>query len=404
MKLDILVLCTYPIDTPRHGGQIRVSKIVNHYRQAGFQVEVVGVLGSDNYPVSAGFEPSPPIGELAKILENPFLMEDVAISQLYESHDQYFSNLAKQIKKVPGLIHVEQPWLFGFAQRYIKEKLSHRCRLIYGSQNIEYQLKAAILKSYFTVEQVVQCEQQVKQLEMRAVTEADGVVCVSQHDLEWLRRYTQKPIVLAPNGVSEWQVTEQGIDEANQVTCHQKFALFCASGHPPNVKGFFDLFGGGFGAMNNSETIVIAGGASTAIGSGDRVHQSAKLAARITLAGLVSDSCLSGLLHTAHCIVLPITQGGGTNLKTAEALWSGRHIVATTTAMRGFEVFIGQQGVHVTNNPAIFKQQLRKVMAAPPLELNQLDHESRAIVLWEQCLKPLSLFITKIAQEQHNEG
>ncbi len=101
---------------------------------------------------------------------------------------------------------------------------------------------------------------------------------------------------------------------------------------------------------------------------------------------------------------MPITQGGGTNLKTAEALWSGRHVVATTTAMRGFEVFIGQQGIHVTNNPAIFKQQLRKVMATSPLELNQLDHESRAIVLWGHCLKPLGSFITKIAQEQHNEG
>jgi hypothetical protein len=32
---------------------------------------------------------------------------------------------------------------------------------------------------------------------------------------------------------------------------------------------------------------------------------------------------LEGLLDGAQCIVLPLTQGGGTNLKTAEALWSG---------------------------------------------------------------------------------
>jgi len=398
MKLNILILCTYPIDTPRHGGQIRVKKIVDYYRQAGFQVEVAGVLGSASYPASVGFDPSPSINELAKILDNPFLMEDVAIAKLYKANDKYFSSLAKQIKQVPDVIHVEQPWLFGFAQRYIKEKLNNRSKLIYGSQNIEYQLKASILKTYFITDEVTQREKQVKQLEMHAITEADGIVCVSQHDLEWLTQQTQTSVVLAPNGVSEWNVTEQSIDEANQITKHQKFALFCASGHPPNVKGFFDLFGDGFGAMNHNEKIVIAGSAGYAIEGDERVHQSAKLAARVAIAGLVSDSCLSGLLHTAHCIVLPITQGGGTNLKTAEALWSGKHIIATTTAMRGFETFIGQQGINIADTPAIFKQQLREIMARPPLVLNQPERESRAIVLWEQCLSPLSPFMTKIAQ------
>ncbi len=396
MKVKILVLCTYPIDEPRHGGQIRVRKIVDNYRQSGFQVEVAGVLGSDSYLVSDGFEPSPPPEALAKILDNPFLMEDVAIAQLYAKDEKYFNSLAKKIKQVPDIIHIEQPWLFSFAQRYNKEHLRANAKLIYGAQNIEYQLKDAILKPYFSTEQVRLRKEQVKKLEMSAVTGADGVISVSKHDQEWLTKQVQVPVILAPNGVSQWQITAQSIDEANQITQHQKCAFFCASGHPPNVTGFFDLFSDGFGSLDKQQKLIIAGGAGHAIERDERVYQSVNLAASVTIAGIVSDTCLSGLLHIVHCIILPITQGGGTNLKTAEALWSGHHIIATSTAMRGFEGFIEQQGVHIADTPAMFKQQLRRVMQAPPLKLSQQDRASRASVLWEQCLKPLETFIRNL--------
>ena len=55
-------------------------------------------------------------------------------------------------------------------------------------------------------------------------------------------------------------------------------------------------------------------------------------------ASRLSSSC-------AHALILPITQGGGTNLKTAEALWSGRRVVATPQAMReASEAFIDHAG------------------------------------------------------------
>ena len=160
------------------------------------------------------------------------------------------------------------------------------------------------------------------------------------------------------------------------------------------MAGFFDLFGDGFGCLSADQRLVIAGSAGPAIADDARLHTSARLAQSIVVPGMIDDPCLSGLLDTAHCIVLPITQGGGTNLKTAEALWAGRYIVATTTAMRGFEQFIGSPGVLVSDQREEFKQNLRFAMQAPPLQLSHAEREKRGVVLWSQNLKSLSPFIT----------
>ena len=394
--MKILILCTYPIDVPRHGGQIRVSNLADYYQKAGFQVEVVGVSGSESYPESKGFDDFPGASVLASVMENSFLMEDVAIGQLYEANDKYFSSLANRIKQIPDIIHVEQPWLFAFAKRFIKEKAAQQVKLIYGSQNIEYKLKESILNSYFNSSEVAQRVEQVKRIEMQAVKSADGIICVSENDLQWSAKQTGTELLLVPNGVNQWEATDQGIVEANKITRLRKFAFFCASAHPPNMHGFFDMFEQGFGSLSSHEVLVVAGGAGKAISNDPRIKQSARLADSVIPAGMVSSSCLSGLLDTAHCIVLPITQGGGTNLKTAEAIWAGHHIVATSIAMRGFEQFIDKPGIYIADSATEFKQKLRQAMQMPPLKIEAAERERRKVVLWEQCLKPLKAFITKL--------
>lgn len=394
--MKILILSTYPIETPRHGGQLRVRNLVNHYQEAGFSVEVAGVLGSDTYPVSKGFDTFPGSFALSSMMEHTFLMEDVAIGLLYASNDQYFSQLADRIENIPDIIQVEHPWLFGFAQRYIKERSEGGIKLLYSSHNIEYKLKASILSTYFLPEQVANSVALVKKMETQAVKDAEGTLCVSENDRGWVAQQTSCQTVLAPNGVSSWKASEEGIDEANYITQQQKFVLFCGSAHPPNTTGFFELLGEGFGSLSHGEALVIAGSVGTAIESDPRVLKSARLAEDIVIAGQVSDTCLSGLLETAHCIILPITQGGGTNLKTAEAIWTGCHIVATPIAMRGFEPFIGSIGIHVVDNTMAFKQKIRDVMRAPPLKIDKKERVRRRIVLWEACLQPLNTFITRL--------
>jgi hypothetical protein len=397
--MNILVLCTYPIQEPKHGGQLRVRNIADAYTAAGHKVQVRGVLGSAQYEAQSGFLPCPTQDQLTPIMANSFLMEDYAIGHLFAHNDKHYNQLAALISMRPECIHVEQPWLFAFAQRYMATH-NIKAHLIYGSQNTESRLKKEIVASYMGDEVAQQHAQLIETVELQAITQADTVVCVSESDQTWAQARTKRPILLAPNGVKPWQSQAAGQKEANLLTQGHRYALYCASAHPPNMKGFFDIFGGGFGSLKPDEKLVIAGGAGFAIAGDVKVHKSPKLAEKICLAGLVSQPCLEGLLDQAACIVLPLTQGGGTNLKTAEALWSGRHIVATTIAMRGFEHFMNAKGVQVADEPAEFKRALRKAMSAEPIQLSPYEQDQRRTVLWEHCLSTLVQHVNQIGLQK----
>lgn len=386
--MNILLLCSYPIENPKHGGQLRVRNIVDAYRRAGYSVEIVGVLGSEHYEKEDGFLPFPGVALLTTILQNPFLMEDYAIGRLFSQNDHQYKRLAAMVRSVPDVIQVEHPWLFAFAKRYI-ENSGLNVSLFYSSHNIECTLKKDIVSTYLGAEVANNYYKLINEVEVEAIDGADVISCVSDSDAQWLRSKTVKPVVLAPNGVKAWRATNIGKQEAMAITKGNRYALYCASAHPPNMTGFFDIFGGGFGSLKPDEHLVVAGGAGWAIAGDHRVHQSAKLTEKVVVAGLVSQPCLEGLLDEAHCIVLPLTQGGGTNLKTAEALWAGKHIVATSVAMRGFEQFIGANGVVLANDATSFKRALRLAMASAPIKLTEKDVAERRSVLWDDCLDPL---------------
>lgn len=386
--IKILILCTYPIKAPRHGGQLRVRNIVDAYLSQGYHVEVAGVLGSEHYESEDGFLPFPKASTLINQIAKPFLMEDYAIARTFADETIHYQKLAATIRSKPDVIHIEQPWLFGFAQRYVS---AHQLatKLIYGSQNIEWRLKQEIASSYLDTDTAKHYADLVSTMEMNAIAGADTIACVSESDAQWIKGRTSKPVVLAPNGVKAWHTTTAGDKEASNISQHHRYALYCASAHPPNVTGFFDTFSGGFGSLKPDEKLVVAGGAGWAIAEDLRVHKSAKLAEKVVVAGMVSQPCLEGLLDGAHCIVLPLTQGGGTNLKTAEALWAGKHIVATSIAMRGFERFINSRGVHLADDSVAFKRALRTAMDSEPVKLSTEEIDSRRSVLWDSCLDPL---------------
>jgi hypothetical protein len=358
-------------------------------------VDVVGVLGSPDYECEDGFLSFPGMDRLGVIIDNPFLMEDYAIGELFVKNNEYYEKLISKVKNTPGLIHVEQPWLFLAAQKF-QQTAAQDAKIIYSSQNVEWRLKQEILSSYFDAETAKSNANLIRAVELNAAASADALVCVSEGDAQWHMEQTGKKVVVAANGVKPWHPSPQGSQEAKAITHGSRYVLYCASGHPPNLTGFFNIFSGGFGSLKPDELLVVVGGVGQSIKQDPRLHSSAKLAERLVVAGVVSQECLDGLLDGAHCIALPLTQGGGTNLKTAEALWSGKHVVATSVAMRGFEGFVGEKGVQIADTPSQFKRAIRKAMASVPIKLNQEELNFRRLVLWESCLSPLSALIESI--------
>lgn len=397
--MHVLILSTYPAENAAHGGQHRLKNIIASMEAAGHTVQSCGVLGSTGYPAAKGFVPFPGHTPLARYIRNPMLMEDWAISQLFSDDAKYFAQLARMIDTKPDVIFCEQPWLFGFARKWIAQKGGKaRIKLVYGSQNIEYRLKRDIVETYYGEDVAEECAKLVRAAEVEAAAAADLIVAVSQHDADWLAKEGFGKAIVAANGVVDRRARLDDVNASNALTGGAKFALYCASAHPPNMKGFFDIFGNGAGCFPPGTRLVVAGSAGHSIMQDEKFHRTAGLASVYIDAGIVSEEQLTGLLATAHTIILPITQGGGTNLKAAEAIWAGSHVVATAKAMRGFEPFMKARGITVADEPPAFLAAIRDAFAAQPVQLAPLDRKARSSVLWSASLKPLVDAINGLGQ------
>jgi glycosyltransferase involved in cell wall biosynthesis len=396
---NVLVLCTFPFANASHGGQVRLENLVRMFKNHGAKVLVAGVLGGDHYDQSPGFVDYPGSQLLTKYIPNPFLMEDWAIGRLFDDSDRHISALRYLIDTVPDIIHVELPWLMRFALRLRDEK-GWNCPVIYGSENVEHELKRRILNHYVSMRASELCADLVFEMEVEAIKSADAVVCVSNSDLSFCKSHTDLPIILAENGVDEVRPAASDIAEGHRFTNAHKYCLYTASAHPPNVVGFFEMFPSGLTSLKPYERLVIAGSVGASILEHEKAKHMPRLGAGSIVTDIVTSSCLRGLNHNAHAIVLPITEGSGTNLKTAEALWAGVHIVATTKAMRGFESFIGTPGVIVCDKPLEFQLALRKVMDLPRLVLSQSELKQREAVLWRNTLKDYSDYVSGLVSSR----
>ncbi|WP_194919559.1 glycosyltransferase [Novosphingobium sp. NBM11] len=387
--VKILCLSTYPVEEPMHGGQHRLRNIIDLLAEVGHEVYSVGVLGSPTYPSSPYFLEYPGRETLSSMVEYLDLMEDFAISELFSKNDTFFKRLANLIPKTPDVIYCEQPWLFSFAKKYA-QKFSHTPpSLIYGSANIEHNLKYGIINSYFGEDRAIYCSEMVRNCEVYASKNADLVFSVSKSDIIWLSEFSKREPILAPNGVIDRIAGMTDIMAANTITQGRQFALYCASAHPPNMDGFFEMFGYGVGCFPPNSLMVVAGGAGQNILHDPKFAHVGGMHKVYADAGRVSESVLRGLLATAHQIVLPITYGGGTNLKAAEAIWAGCHVVATTKAMQGFEEFSNVRGMVISDSPEGFCAAIRENFLRPRMHLSTEERDARRGVLWEKALASL---------------
>jgi glycosyltransferase involved in cell wall biosynthesis len=98
----------------------------------------------------------------------------------------------------------------------------------------------------------------------------------------------------------------------------------------------------------------------------------------------ISDSDLAVIKQCCHGVLLPISEGGGSNLKTAEALTLGKWVIATSISLRAFEAY-ANDGVIVANNPAEFRHAIRQVLQRPPAVISDGDRLARDALYWDRC-------------------
>jgi glycosyltransferase involved in cell wall biosynthesis len=287
-------------------------------------------------------------------------------------------------------IHVEQPWLWPVARK-IKELPAYRAAiLIYGSANIEAELKREIFASY-RVQGADDVIEAIDALERTAAREADLVLAVTGADLATLERYGAKQLLLAPNGSDASDPDPDALARWRARLPKAPWILYVASAHPPNFTGFIASVGDSLGCIPPDSRLVVAGSVCEHLYRAILATRWHSLScSRLELVGAVSDADLAALKALAHAFLLPIQHGGGSNIKTAEALYSGAYVICSEAALRGFEAFACLPEVVVARSPREFQAGMRDVLQRPPRVLRRPARDDvREGLRWDVCLAPL---------------
>ncbi len=390
----VLVLGSYPCVKPMHGGQIRLAKILQAYRQAGFQTQSVNVycLGTVSEPRGPNDIDYPGTSAFRQWRGRAVpLVDDLTSGHFIAGEQSAYQKATSKLPASPLIIHLEQPWLFPLIQRWRQEGVLGEHRLIYGSQNVEAPLKRAILKQYRVAEADAVAED-IASLEAYACREADIVLAVSESDRQALSRLSDTPVILAENGIEYLKPTAACLEYWRRKLPQNPFAVFVASAHPPNISGFFDSLGDSLGFLAPDQRICVVG----SVGAQILEHPSFKRwqqlnESRIQVIGMIEDADLAAVRSLAHVFILPISEGGGSNLKTAEALYSGKHVLGTETSFRGYDKYHDMPGVHIARMGGEFRRLLNQLLDTPLHEATQ-DlpwQEIRKHLLWTATLQPM---------------
>src|SRR5208282_4188990 len=151
-----------------------------------------------------------------------------------------------------------------------------------------------------------------------------------------------------------------------------------------NVDGICHyLVQGGLFFVPPAKSIAICGGLSNPLSQPPEYQQFiAANSVRVEFFPDLDDADLWAIKHACHGAFLPIRSGGGSNLKTAEALALGKWTIGTVVALRGYESLAKAEGVIIANDRSSFRHAIRDVLLRPPLQLTERDRIAREALFW----------------------
>lgn len=391
-SLRVLVLGSYPAVHPRHGGQIRLSQIVEAYQAHGYQVRQASFFPAHAFYTDSPLGPADfplPVTSLHAWQGRPSaFVEDLASGEVAADDATRLEALERHCGAV-DFVHLEQPWLLPVVDKLRQRGNIGAFKLVYGSQNIEHELKRAMLHQHKAPEEGA-VTQAVLSLERRCAREAALVAAVTAEDAQVVAGWTTAPVVMAGNGIAPWQSTVDARKRWRDRLGPEPFALYVGSAHPPNISGLCESFGASLAGLSPTQKLVLAGHASGFILETPWFKQWQPLNERRTVSvGVLPLDELSALRDLAHTFLLPVTSGGGSNLKTAEALFSGRHVVATPLAMRGFESYSDLPGLRIVEPGRAYGEAVSRSLLEPLPEADAATTRRRDALTWHKTLAPL---------------
>lgn len=340
-----LQICYYPVRHVMAGGQIRVAELANLIKEIGFEHHFLGVFPHRN----DGWPTDFPLGRVANdwVFRVPYDFE-MRISDAILA-DRKFHNrvLAAAEMLEPTLLWFEHPFLWPVFREWANQHRAY-LKIVYSSHNVEWALKKEMLQRLNLADDY--CVQRLYTTERDLLFTADTVLCCSEDDRNTYRRHGRPDAIVVPNGSANPELTESNDENKrpclNDLNPTAKYTLaFISSWHEPNWFGLRDLVLAHMkpGGLLQDSALLLMGDICSLYE--DWCKSTGTMCPGVICMGRVSDAEKSAIFKLSDIVVLPISAGGGTNLKTAEALLSHRVVAATDVAFRGFERHLSQPGV-----------------------------------------------------------
>jgi hypothetical protein len=377
------MLGPWPIGRPRFGGQIRAANIAAAYRASGHDALFMGIFDPHNVPLEDTTPDDVALDQrVGDYAVRSGKSEELSRWHAFAEVPELFARFQEAVLRFrPDAVQVEQLYLWPVVRALRDQGYLSGVPIIYSSHNFEtdYRREFAEIcgnENWELLRNVASQEEEIAR-------ESDLVVTVSDYDAACFRRIGAKHVIVVRNGGKWPDSTARATAAVDSYFGNTHFALFVSSAHPPNARGLLDLAQGLKSPLPG--LLVICGSVGTLL----EPHQkNCPLIRDARMLGIVDPPVLEALLLRASVILLPKTRGGGSSLKTSEALLTGRPIVATTQAFVGFEPWVGEPGVTIEDDPVLFWQ--RVVDHLPefrnPSTLNERNCND---LLWPVCVAPL---------------
>lgn len=391
----VLGLGTYPIVKPIHGGQRRVATLKTFYEAIGIEYVHACIydtisyapplVGPHDIPLIASTTDFGPISLTGDLLAGRQIEDDAPSLQ-------HFLSVVEAVK--PDALQLEHPFMWPLVKHLRQSFGDQHLPIIYSSHNVEAPLKRKILQINDVAPDL--CRRVgglIEQMEAELSESAALVVCVSTSDHDHYLQYKPSAITVVANGVDRPPSTSPDGTTVRSIFGDNRFLFMVGSAYPPNIEGFCECVAkDGIFICPPVKSIAVCGGVSGGIVSDPDFRRFfAANSSRIQFFPSIDDTELWAIKNTCHAVMLPILTGGGSNLKTAEALALGKWIVATPTALRGFESFADADGVILANDRHSFRRGLAQTLRMPPLEISEASRTARDELYWDVVFAKSSL-------------
>lgn len=377
----ILQLCPFPItDKPSSGGQIRIDEISKVYRYLGAEVTRSCIVTRSRDLAKSTDVLMPWWHRVRrKHIGRPSNIGPLRQYWSTSGSDFLLNKVLSGIVSKVDVIHIEHPWLIPMAKKLRSHPLLEQAVLVYSSHNIESALYESMWREAGMWNRNAEALQHdILEAEMEAAREADIVWAVSETDANILSGWGAREVFVAPNGC-RMLPKRRGIKGLPV----KSYALFAGTAYGPNVNGFQEWLGEKLDYIPPGTAIATVGSCGQIFSTMPSYKKSID-EGRFINYGWVEQPFLDQLLLHASAIVLPVSAGGGTNLKTAEAIMSLRPVISTSYAMRGYESWGCAEFIYTEDSPKGFQERVVQMLSLDALP--DRDSMGVASLSWRSCL------------------